>query len=389
MNKQKRISIILFKPLPNAGRFKLHIPFLMTAERKILKALNTSFYHPQQKLWSLVNSNENWTLVSELFKGKYVVNHQQPTQSLPKVVLNENALNALAETEKTMTLKAFSHNTVKAYRNELIYFFKYFENRNYSDVNKAEIENYVFMLIKKYKISLTKQNQLINAIKCYYEHVLKKDRTFYNIQRPNKESKLPNVLSKLDIEKLLNSPNNLKHQTMLSTIYSAGLRISELLNLRIEDIDSKQGHIFVKAAKGKKDRYTVLSPILLKLLRKYYLQYKPSYWLFEGQEGGKYSASSVQKVLRKAVKATNVSAWTTPHTLRHSLATHLMQDGLNMRIIQKLLGHNSSKTTEIYTHVLNINNKTVQSPLDGLYLNMKINNNKQNNKKANDNSAAK
>lgn len=149
-------------------------------------------------------------------------------------------------------------------------------------------------------------------------------------------------------------------------IYSAGLRISEAIKLRVRDIHSDQGYIFIKGAKGKKDRKSVLSPVLLVLLRKYYRAYNPSYWLFEGQEGGQYSASSIQSVFRRAVEKSNSNPWATVHTLRHSFATHLLQKGTNLRYVQVLLGHESSKTTEVYTHVLSISNKNIQSPLDGI-----------------------
>jgi integrase/recombinase XerD len=165
---------------------------------------------------------------------------------------------------------------------------------------------------------------------------------------------------------LLESPKNIKHKAILLTIYSAGLRISEAINLRVKDIHSDEGKIFVKDSKGKKDRNTVLSPILLSVLRIYYKSHKPSYWLFEGQDGGKYSAKSIQNILRKAIDNSGVNPWGTVHTLRHSFATHLLQEGVNLRLIQSMLGHSSSKTTEIYTHILSINNKSVKSPLDFL-----------------------
>ena len=136
------------------------------------------------------------------------------------------------------------------------------------------------------------------------------------------------------------------------------------INLRVSDIKSDEGYIRIKGAKGKKDRNTLLSAVLLTLLRQYYKQYKPSYWLFEGQDGGKYSSTSIQRIFQKAVKDSGCDAWATPHTLRHSFATHLKQAGTNLRYIQSALGHKSPKTTEIYTHVLRINNKTKESPLD-------------------------
>jgi len=202
------------------------------------------------------------------------------------------------------------------------------------------------------------------TVKSYYEHTLGKPREYYNITRPKKSQDLPNVLSKEEVKRIINSPKNIKHRAILTTIYSAGLRIGELTRLRVEDIRSDDGYIFVKDSKGKKDRHTVLSLQLLALLRRYYKKHRPSYWLFEGQDGGQYSAKSIQAIFRKAVKETNANAWSTPHTLRHSFATHLLQAGVNLRYIQNALGHNSSKTTEIYTRVININNKTLKSPLD-------------------------
>jgi site-specific recombinase XerD len=207
---------------------------------------------------------------------------------------------------------------------------------------------------------------LINANKAYYEHVLGNDRTVYEIQRPKKSQALPNILSQEEVQAIFRNIDNLKHKAVMMTIYSAGLRISEVLKLRIRDVHSDGGYLFIKGAKGKKDRKTVLSPVLLVLLRQYYRAYKPAYWLFEGQEGGQYSATGIQAVFRRAIEKSKTNPWATVPTLRHSFATHLLQQGTNLRVIQVLLGHESSKTTEIYTHVLSISNKNIQSPLDDL-----------------------
>jgi len=149
-----------------------------------------------------------------------------------------------------------------------------------------------------------------------------------------------------------------------------------VIRLRVHDVRSDDGYLFIKDSKGKKDRHTVLSPHLLKLLREYYIEHKPSYWLFEGQSGDQYSARSIQNIFRKAVKETGANPWSTPHTLRHSFATHLMQRGVNIRFIQNALGHASSKTTEVYTRILAINNNTLTSPLDNLYKSVKFDNKK-------------
>jgi site-specific recombinase XerD len=266
-----------------------------------------------------------------------------------------------------MILKGFSSATIRNYQSNLVQFLKYFENAEYREITKEQIEGFVYYLISKYKISEQKQNQLVNAIKCYYEHTLGMPREYYEITRPKKSKNLPNVLSEEEVRAIINFPTNTKHKAILHTIYGAGLRVGEIIRLRVKDIRSADGYIFVKDAKGKKDRHTVLSSFLLDLLRVYFKEYKPSYWLFEGQEGGQYTAQSVQRIYRRAVKGTNSNPWSTPHTLRHSFATHLMQRGVNIRYIQSALGHASTKTTEVYTRVLGISNKTLKSPLDTLY----------------------
>ena len=184
--------------------------------------------------------------------------------------------------------------------------------------------------------------------------------------RPRKPKKLPTVLSQEEVLALFRAVSNLKHRCILMLIYSAGLRLGELVRLRIEDVFIPQRKIFVKAAKGKKDRYTVLSDKMLVVLQKYLGNYHPDYWLFEGQTGGPYSARSVQNVLRKAVKQAGVNPYATVHTLRHSFATHLLENGMDLRYIQALLGHSSPKTTEIYTHITEKARNRFRSPLDTL-----------------------
>jgi len=252
------------------------------------------------------------------------------------------------------------------YRGELIHFLGYVQDKNLvlETMDKMQIEQYIYDLKDRYSLSRSRQNIIINAIKFYYEKVLGKDRTKYQLTRPRKTYDLPDTLTTAQVTALISQPQNLKHRTILMTLYSAGLRISELVHLKITDIHSEEGYIKVYQGKGKKDRHTVLSHRLLHELRSYYKKYKPAHWLFEGQDGGPYSTSSVRKVFRRAAKAADIPRWATPHTLRHSFATHLLQQGVSFRHIQKLLGHKSSKTTEIYTHLVAMNNKVVKSPLD-------------------------
>ena len=190
------------------------------------------------------------------------------------------------------------------------------------------------------------------------------ERQFIDLERPKKIQQLPQVLSMQEIKLILSNTNNSKHEAMLTTIYSGGLRVGEMINLKIKDIDSDGMRIWIREGKGVKDRLTVLSPKLLDLLRVYFRKYRPEEYLFEGPEGGMYSASSVRKVLQKAVLRAGIRKKVVPHTLRHSFATHLLENGTNLRYIQSLLGHNNPKTTEIYTHVSSKSLNEVKSPLD-------------------------
>lgn len=175
---------------------------------------------------------------------------------------------------------------------------------------------------------------------------------------------IPEVLSEEEVAIILKATDNLKHKAILTTIYAAGLRVGELLNLKISDIDSHHMRIWVREGKGCKDRLTTLSPHLLKLLRVYYKRYRPQEYLFEGPQGSPYSPTSVRKILARACSRAGIRKKVRPHTLRHSFATHLLEQGTNLRYIQQLLGHTSVKTTEIYTHVSSKNLQTIHSPLD-------------------------
>lgn len=347
----------------------MFIPYEMATERALIKTINSRFYHDEQRLWSVLNTKANMLQLKNLFKGKYKMDKEQANATLPKFSLNQQSREALYGAEQKLILKAYCPNTIKNYKAELARYLKYFENYELKNITKEQIESYVYHMVTKYKIGESKQNGVINAIKFYYEHVLGMPREYYDIQRPKKSNSLPNVLGTDEALKLINAPDNLKHKAILHAIYSAGLRISEVINLRISDIRSADGYIFIKGAKGKKDRHVLLSEIFLVLLREYYLKYKPSYWLFEGQSGGKYSAKSIQSFYRKAQQKSGANPWSTPHTLRHSFATHALELGENFRNVQIMMGHESSKTTEVYTHIINVNNKKMRNPLDILMKN--------------------
>ncbi|MEM9525956.1 MAG: tyrosine-type recombinase/integrase, partial [Bacteroidota bacterium] len=255
---------------------------------------------------------------------------------------------ALHRTEEQLKVRRYSWRTVKSYLSHLRQFFIDHPNHNLKEIQNDVIRTYVITRAEAGNYSESTQNQLLNAIKFWLEQVEGRDRAFYEL-RPKKKQQLPRVLSEEEVKRLFAAVTNLKHRCILKIIYSGGLRLGEVCNLRIADINSDRMQIFVHGGKGKKDRYTTLSKKILAELRTYFREYRPDYWLFEGQSGGQYSPRSVQKVLRKAVQKSGVNPYATVHTLRHSYATHLLEQGTSLRHIQELLGHSQSATTEVYT----------------------------------------
>jgi len=269
--------------------------------------------------------------------------------------------------------RRYSQNTIKIYVTYMRSFMEEFRDRELDSITPKEINDYILKLIRTKGISPSQQNQRINAIKFYYEKVVGLDKQLYYIERPKKSRTLPKVLSEEEVLAILKATENLKHKCILATIYSAGLRRSELINLRKEDVFFDRKLVFIRGAKGKKDRTSILADSLIVILHKYLPEYKPNYWLFEGVNRNQYSATSIAKVLQRAAKKAGIEKRITPHMLRHSFATHLLEHGVDIRYIQTILGHGSSKTTEIYTHVSKKSLAKIKSPLDTILNNKKKN----------------
>lgn len=264
-----------------------------------------------------------------------------------------------------LELMRYSASTVRTYVNFFENFINYYYYLDYRSIEEAKIVAYLQYLVNERKVALSTQNQHINAIKFYYEKVLKGGRKLYSVDRPRKERTLPTVLNPEEVQQIFKNCNNIKHKTILIVAYSAGLRISELLAVKLQDLDVERMTIHINLGKGKKDRYTVLSKLALQYIQTYLKKYQPSVYLFENEQSGKqYSPTSVSNILKKAVLKAGITKSVSMHTLRHSFATHLLEQGVNLRYIQALLGHESSKTTEIYTHVATIDANNILSPLD-------------------------
>lgn len=263
--------------------------------------------------------------------------------------------------------RRYSLNTAKNYCSQFAAFAYHYKERTLLEITEEDIKVYMHGIVKSGKSS-SYQNQAINAIKFYYEQVLDMPQRFYEIDRPNTEQKLPLVLSEEEVVQLFEAVSNIKHKAILVTMYSCGLRISELLNLKLTDIQSDRKLVLVREGKGKKDRTTILATSTLELLRKYYLACRPKIYLFEGEAGKPYSARSVGAILKQALQKANIKKPASPHTLRHSFATHLLENGTDLRYIQVLLGHSSPKTTEVYAHVSTRYLRDVKSPIEKLQI---------------------
>ncbi|MEO6168547.1 MAG: tyrosine-type recombinase/integrase [Chitinophagales bacterium] len=275
----------------------------------------------------------------------------------------------LTKLTEQMELRILSANTIRNYRNAFIQFEDYWYGRKeIENVTRQEIEEFLLYQVKSKHSGTDHVRTLINAIKFYYENVLHKQKEFYDLPRPQNLQRNPVVLSELEIERLFNAVENIKHRVILFTGYAAGLRVSEIVNLTIADIDSHRMHISVRQSKGKKDRIVMLSEKLLEVLRAYVRQYRPKNYLFEGWKGGSYSTRSVQMIFAEAKQKAGIRKKGNTHLLRHSFATHLLESGTDLRIIQELLGHSSPVTTMRYTHVSKREINKVTSPFDKLHL---------------------
>lgn len=264
-----------------------------------------------------------------------------------------------------LELKRYSIRTAELYVSHFGRFLDFHVPRMVDELNEQDIRTYLLAKVAEGKGD-SWINLAINAIKFYYEVVEGLPNRFYDIERPRKDRTLPDILSKKEVQRMIEQTANMKHRSIIALLYGSGLRRGELLALRIADIDSDRKLIKIRNGKGDKDRYTILSENMLAMLREYYKSYRPKEYLFEGTKGQPYGTSSTVKVVKAAAKRARILKKVSPHTLRHSFATHLLENGADLRQIQILLGHQSSKTTEIYTHVAESTLRTVASPMDFL-----------------------
>ena len=351
----------------------LNIPYKQELMNRV-RSIPSAHWNRTLRLWQAQDNKQVRELITKADLDEHLCqapeNTPQEVEASKPAVQERMKLTALHQAavqrmSETLTRRQYAFNTKKSYIAALRGYLVYFKERDPTSITKAEIETYLLHKVEHGQVAESTQNLIINAIKFYYEHVLGLPRTRYDIARPRKHDPLPKVLAREEVSKMLSLTQNLKHKCMLMLLYGGGLRLSEVLELIPEDINSKRMTIKVRRSKGKKDRVVPLPERLLTPLRNYYRTFEPLTWLFEGATvGERYSPRSLQKVVKTAAGRANIERPVTAHMLRHSYATHLLEAGTDIRYIQEVLGHNSIKTTERYTHVA-MSQKPV-SPLDGL-----------------------
>jgi integrase/recombinase XerD len=269
-----------------------------------------------------------------------------------------------------LQLKAYSTSTIRTYKNEASVFLQTIKNKRADTLTTEEVRRYIHYCINELKLTENTVHSRLNALKFMYEQVLGHQKFFVEIPRPKKQVQLPKVLGQEELRRLFNAPKSLKHKAILFVAYSAGLRVSEVINLRLQDIDRERKQLFIHCSKGKKDRYVMLSPMVLDVLEQYYKMsaVKPTNYLFEGIEKGEpYAIRSAQKIFQQAREDAGILKTLSFHSLRHSFATHLLEKGVDVIFIKEILGHFDIKTTERYLHVKRNVLINIESPIDGLY----------------------
>ena len=392
---------VILKPLHHKGVECIGIYFEKNASIQLLIQKKAGGrWSRTHTCWYVPLSKDNYQHLAATLSGKVVLqndelkkyllkkksgtttklNEEKPAAALPpkikpvtpakvQVISRENE-HEFIEYKNRLLLKGYSPSTVRTYCNEFHLFLQVLKNKSAKELTPDQLQRYILYCINQLKLSENTVHSRINAIKFYYEQILNNEKMFFEIPRPKKPLLLPKLLNETELTRLFNALTNKKHKAMLFTAYSAGLRVSEVANLKIADIDSQRMQIFIERGKGKKDRYVNLSPILLDILRNYHKEYtpKPKVYLFESEQTfSAYPARTIQQIFSNAKNKAGIKKDVGIHSLRHSFATHLLDKGTDIKFIKDLLGHFSIKTTEIYLHVSKEKLVNIISPFDDLW----------------------
>ena len=361
----------------NNSVFFLHFYFNDLIIEK-LKSISAS-WSQTKKCWCLKNSEENLALILELFKDVTKVDVSKiPKKTGFKRDLTTAEKKILNNFYLFLKGKRYSQSTIQTYTFFIADFINFHTKTPLEELTNRDVELFIETVFIERNYSVSSQRQFISALKIFTVFYPQIKINNLSLERPKKSRTLPSVLSQEEVLRIIQYTQNIKHRAILTLLYSCGLRIGELINLKLADFHVERKQLIVKKGKGRKDRYVSLADSFLPLLSNYYHSYKPTIYFVEGQNGGKYSAESIRSFLRKSCKKAGIRKLVTPHTLRHSYATHLLENGVDLRYIQTLLGHSKPETTMIYTHVQRKDLMEIQNPLDvALQKFNKINNNNQ------------
>ncbi len=355
---------------------KWHLPLSKTSVKNLVRCtkglaeINVDMLQEQLTKRKKEKNDDNKKELSGGTEAEFIRSKDTFAKDKSNAPLSAENATALQQYLQLLIIKAYSPKTVKTYRNEFIRFLLKLGHIPARSLNATHVMKYMAYCSTEEKLSENTLHSRLNAIKFYYENVLEQDKILWDIPRAKRPFLLPKVLSDAELKRMFASVKNLKHKAILFTAYSAGLRVSEVVKLRVQDIDSERMQIFVARAKGKKDRMVKLSILLLDVLRQYMKLAvpRPDYYLFENDDStGPYSERSAQFVFQRAKNMSGIKKDIGFHSLRHSFATHLLEKGIDVKYIKEILGHFDIRTTERYLHVSKESLVNIISPLDTLY----------------------
>lgn len=355
---EQGLTVIVYRD--GRDRVSVSIPYSEDRVAKI-KMVHGRKWNAKTKCWEIPDDPGVEDVLRKLFPEDVV----ETRTAAPEVLSSNGDPEWMTELKRELRLRGFRAKTRKAYTGHARRLVNHF-GKPPQQISEDEIRGYLTSQLER-GASHSYVNQAISGIKFLYHRALQSDYRLDRLPRPKKEQKLPTVLNQNEALCLLQAVDNIKHRAILLLTYSAGLRVGEVVRLRCEDIDTERMMIHIRQGKQRKDRYTMLSEVALTVLREYARRYQPKTWLFPGAGYGRHlHERSVQKVFQRARIKAGIDKSVSVHTLRHSFATHLLENGTDLRYIQELLGHKHSKTTEIYTHVSKRDIGRIRSPLDGL-----------------------
>lgn len=362
----KKFPIIYLERKVHHKKQQLLLKFTYNNELiQLVRNLNGTRWSSTLKSWYIKYSDQNLQIILNTFNEITKVDSSKLSKKkLFKRNLNDNEKKFLNSFYIFLKGKRYSKSTIDTYTFFVADFINFHSKIPLKDLENRSVELFIESVFIERNYSISTQRQFISAIKLFINFYPHTNINEIILERPKKSRKLPNVLSQEEVLEIIRCTQNLKHKAILALLYSCGLRISELINLKLVDFHIERKQLVVKNGKGRKDRYVSLADSFLPLLSNYYYSYKPKIYFVEGQKEGKYSAESVRQFLRKSCIKAGIKKTVTPHTLRHSYATHLLENGVDIRYIQSLLGHAKPETTMIYTHVKRKDLMEIQNPLD-------------------------